>query len=303
MSAPGQAAITDPEFDVLRTLIHAHAGIALAPWKSHLVRARLTRRVQELGLGSFAEYHALLVGDGTGAELTRFINAMTTNKTEFFREAHHFDYLRDTWLPSRGPCRRATDRQLRLWSAGCSTGEEAYTLAITLLEALDGGASWDIRILASDIDTDVLGRAAEAIYPMEHVATVPRALLPRYFLRGSGARGGLVRVKPHVRSLVTFRRINFVDDPWPIHARFDVILCRNVLIYFDRETQHRVVTRLVHQLKAGGLLMLGHSESVHTPVEGLTRMGATMYRRSNEEDGVATGRRDNEDSSQPGPRR
>jgi len=204
---------------------------------------------------------------------------MTTNKTEFFREGHHFDYLRTAWLPSRGPCRRASDRQLRMWSAGCSTGEEPYSLALTLLDALDGAASWDIRILASDIDTEVLARAAEAIYPLEHVAPVPAALLPRYFLRGTGARAGLVRVKPAVRSLVTFRRINFLDEPWPVQTRFDAIFCRNVLIYFDRPTQARILHRLVLQLKDDGLLFLGHSESAHGLVRSLAAVAPTIYRR------------------------
>jgi chemotaxis protein methyltransferase CheR len=272
--------ISDREFDLLRKLIHAHAGIALAPWKRYLVRSRLTRRLQELGLATFADYHARLLADSTGAELMRFINAMTTNKTEFFREPHHFDYLRSTWLPSRGPCRRASDRHLRLWSAGCSTGEEPYSLAITLLGALNDAADWDIRILASDIDTEVLDRAAEGIYPMEHVGPVPRPLLPRYFLRGTGPRSGLVRVKPAARSLVAFRRINFLDEPWPIRTRFDVIFCRNVLIYFDRATQQRVLTRLVLQLKDDGLLFLGHAEGAHGLVSGLTRVGPTIYRRS-----------------------
>ncbi len=272
-------AISEQEFDLLRRLIHAHAGIALAPWKRDVVRARLGRRLHELGITTFAEYHTRLLADASGTELTRFINAMTTNKTEFFREAHHFDYIRSTWLPSRGPCRRATDRRLRFWSAACSTGEEPYSLALTLLETLDGGAGWDLRILASDIDTDVLAHAAEGIYPMEQVAPVPRAMLPRYFLRGTGEREGVVRLKPQVRALVTFRRINFLDDPWPIRTRFDAIFCRNVLIYFDRPTQQRILHRLVRQLTDTGLLFLGHAESIHGLVSGLTPVAATVYRR------------------------
>jgi chemotaxis protein methyltransferase CheR len=285
-----EAVLTDGEFDLLRRLIHAHAGIALGPWKRYLVRARLTRRLQELGLSTFAEYHTRLLADATGGELTRFINAMTTNKTEFFREAHHFEYLRTHWVPSRGPCRRATDRQLRLWSAGCSTGEEAYSMAITLLDALDGEAPWDVRILASDIDTEVLALAAEGIYPVEQVAPVPRPMLPRYFLRGTDAREGYVRVKPNVRSLVTFRRINFIDQVWPIRARFDVIFCRNVLIYFDRATQQRILGRLVLQLKDDGLLFVGHSESLHG-IEGLAPVGATVYRRTTPGSSSAPARR------------
>ena len=273
-------AITDGEFDLLRRLIHMHAGISLAPWKRDVVRARLGRRLQDLGYTTFAEYHTLLLADTSGTELTRFINAMTTNKTEFFREAHHFDYLRGTWLPSRGPCRRASDRRLRFWSAACSTGEEPYSLAITLLDALDGGQGWDLRILASDIDTDVLAHAAEGVYPMEQITPVPRHMLPKYFLRGTGTREGHVRVKPAVRSLMTFRRINFLDDPWPIRTRFDAIFCRNVLIYFDRPTQQRILYRLVQQLTDTGLLVLGHAESIHGLVTGLTPVAATVYRRN-----------------------
>jgi chemotaxis protein methyltransferase CheR len=239
---------------------------------------RLARRLQALGLRTFAEYHTRLLADG--GELTRFINAMTTNKTEFFREAHHFDYLKSTWLPSRRPCRRTSDRRLRFWSAACSTGEEPYSLALTLLEALGGGAGWDLRILASDIDTDVLAHAAAGIYPLEHVAPVPAALLPRYFLRGTAARDGYVRVKPAVRSLVTFRRINFVDEAWPIRTRFDAIFCRNVLIYFDRDTQQRILDRLIEHLADDGLLFLGHSESIHGLVDGLEPLAPTVYGRA-----------------------
>ena len=274
-----ELAISDQEFELLRRLIHAHAGITLAPWKRDLVRARLARRLHELNLITFAEYHTWLLADPTGGELMRFINAMTTNKTEFFREGHHFDYLKSTWLPSRGPCRRASDRKLRFWSAGCSTGEEAYALALTLLDALDGAAGWDLRILASDIDTDVLAHAAEGIYPKEQVTPVPEPMLPRYFLKGTGAHQGMVRLKPAVRALVAFRRINFMEEPWPIRARFDAIFCRNVLIYFDRETQQRLLRRLVQQLADDGLLFLGHAESVHGLVPGLAPVGATIYRR------------------------
>ena len=271
--------ITDEEFAAFRRLVHQHTGIALAPGKRYLVQARLARRLRGLGLASFTDYHRHLVNDASGVELRRFINAMTTNKTDFWREAHHFDYLTTTWLRSRGPCRRATDRYLRFWSAACSTGEEPYTLAMTLLEALDGGTGWDIRILASDIDTDVLARAADGVYAVEQLAGVPRPLLTRYFLRGTGTSEGCARVKDAVRALVTFRRINFLDDPWPVRARFDAIFCRNVLIYFDRSTQQRVVERLVGYLKDEGVLFLGHSETAHGLVSNLRPIGPTIYQR------------------------
>jgi chemotaxis protein methyltransferase CheR len=276
----GDLVITDREFHRFRRLIHDHAGIALAPSKRYLVQARLARRLRELGLPTFADYHALLVRDATGVELTRFINAMTTNKTDFFREAHHFTYLREKWLPSRGACRRASDRVLRFWSAGCSTGEEPYTLALTLLDALGGGLGWDLRILATDIDTDVLARAEAAIYQLDQVAPVPRPLLPRYFLRGTGPHAGTVRVKDAVRALVVFRRLNLHDEHWPTRNRFDAIFCRNVVIYFDRPTQQRVLTRLVDHLNDEGLLFLGHSETPNGLVTGLTPVAPTVYRRA-----------------------
>ena len=268
--------ITDREFASLRDMIHAHAGIALAPCKRYLVQARLGKRLRELGLTTFAEYHDRLTSDSSGAELTRFINAMTTNKTDFFREAHHFDHLRSKWLPSRDP---AAPRKLRFWSAACSTGEEPYTLAITLLDALGGGTGWDVRILASDIDTDVLARAAEGVYTAEQVAPVPPALLQRYFLRGMGSNAGTFRVGPVARGRVTFRHINFLDEPWPIRIRFDAIFCRNVLIYFDRPTQQRVLARLIAHLDDHGLLFLGHSESAYGLVDNLRAVGPTIYQR------------------------
>ena len=280
MSVP-EIVITDREFARLRELIYTHAGIALAPCKRYLVQARLGRRLRELGLSTFADYHERLVGDASGAELTCFINAMTTNKTDFFREPHHFEHLASKWLASRAP---GAPQRLRFWSAACSTGEEPYTLAITLLDALAGGAGWDIRILASDIDTDVLARAADGIYTAEQVAPVPQPLLRRYFLRGTGPRAGSVRVGPAARDLVTFRRINFLDEPWPIRARFDAIFCRNVLIYFDRPTQQRVLARLIACLAENGLLFLGHSESAHGLVEGLRAVGPTIYQRMPTED-------------------
>jgi chemotaxis protein methyltransferase CheR len=273
---PGEATLTDKEFAALRELIYAHTGIALAPYKRYLVQARLGRRLRALGLSSFAEYHERLVS-GDGAELTQFINAMTTNKTDFFREAHHFEYLRNTWLPAR---RAAGARKLRIWSAACSTGEEPYTIAVTVLDALDGAAGWDVKILASDIDTDVLGRAEAGTYSLDQVAPVPAPLLARYFQRGRGQHEGSVRVSPALRSLVTFRRINFLDDPWPIRATFDAIFCRNVLIYFDRPTQQRLLTRLLGYLAADGVIFLGHSESAFGLVAGLSPVGATVYRRT-----------------------
>jgi chemotaxis protein methyltransferase CheR len=272
----GEVVLTDKEFAALRELIYTHTGIALAPYKRYLVQARLGRRLRALDLASFSEYHERLVS-GDGAELTQFINAMTTNKTDFFRESHHFDYLRTTWLPAR---RAAGSRKLRIWSAACSTGEEPYTIAVSVLDALDGAGGWDIKLLASDIDTDVLARAEAGTYTLDQVAPVPAPLLSKYFRRGRGQHEGSVRVADAVRSLIRFRRINFLDDPWPIRATFDAIFCRNVLIYFDRPTQQRLLTRLLGYLAPDGVIFLGHSESAFGLVAGLTPVGATIYRRS-----------------------
>jgi chemotaxis protein methyltransferase CheR len=267
-------ALTSEEFASFRALVYKHAGIALAPGKRYLVQARLTRRLRDLGLSTFAEYRHHLETDPNGGELTRFINAMTTNKTDFWREPHHFTHLAKH-LKAREPA----ERRLRFWSAACSTGEEPYTLAMTLLETLDAPTAWDIRILASDIDTDVLTHAQAGVYREDQLGAEGRARLSRFFLRGKGAQAGTVRVKDPVRALITFRRINFLDEPWPIRARFDAIFCRNVLIYFDRSTQQRVLGRLVEHMKEDGILFLGHSETAHGLVTTLRPVGPTIYQR------------------------
>jgi chemotaxis protein methyltransferase CheR len=278
---PTEHPLTDREFEALSALVASHTGIALGRDKRALLQARLSKRLRALSLSTFTEYHRLLTAKDTGGEeLARFINAVTTNKTGFFREAHHFSYLRERWIPRlEARAGRGADRIVRIWSAGCSSGEEPYTIAITLMDALRDAAAWNVRILASDIDTDVLQRAEAAIYSLDDVETVPRASLYRHFLRGTAANPGLVRVRAELRRLVTFRRINLLDEAWPIRATFDVIFCRNVLIYFDRSTQARVLERLIRFVKDDGLLVLGHSESVHGLVEGVRPAGHTIYRK------------------------
>jgi chemotaxis protein methyltransferase CheR len=274
--------ISDAEFESLRKLVYRATGIALGPQKRQLLQARLGRRLRALGLKSFTEYLQVLAErDPGGEELTRFVNAITTNKTDFFREAHHFHYLAETQVAAlRARAARGGDRTVRIWSAACSSGEEPYTIAMTLRDTLGPGAGWDVRILASDIDTDVLDRASAGVYSLDQVAPVPEALRKRYFLRGTGTNDGLVQVRAEIRALVTFRHLNFLDDPWPIRSRFDAIFCRNVLIYFDRPTQARLLERLVAHLKDEGLLFLGHSESVHGLSAGLQHLGQTIHQRA-----------------------
>lgn len=268
------------DFDVLRALAHRHAGIALGPQKRYLLQARLGRRVRMLGLESFAAYVRYLTGAGGARELEEFVNAITTNKTEFFREAHHFRYLTDTWAPAVRRGAVSGPRRVRVWSAACSTGEEPYTIAMVVADAVGAPPAWDVRVLASDIDTDALARAERATYAVEQVAPVPPAFRARFFVKGDGGGAGRLAVREEIRRLVVFRRINFVDDPWPIRVPFDVIFCRNALIYFDRAGQLEIVRRLTAQLVPGGLLFLGHSESMLGVSGGLRHVGGTIYQKA-----------------------
>ena len=267
--------LSDKEFEIFRALVYEHTGISLSESKRPLLQARLTRRLRALGLATFSEYHRVLTErDSSGDELGRFVNAITTNKTDFFREPHHFRHLAEEWVPAaKARAANSGARAIRIWSAGCSTGEEPYSIAMTIREALGTAAGWDVKILASDLDTDVLARAEAGVYSVEQAAPVPQAMLRRHFLRGRGADAGHVRVRPELRSLITFRRINFLDARWPIRGQLDIIFCRNVIIYFDRPTKQRVLERFLGLLKDDGLLILGHSESVHGLLDGVKHLG------------------------------
>jgi len=284
-------ALPDRDFERFRALVYERTGIALGPHKRQLLRARLGRRLRALGLATFGEYYEYLTDPEAGGdeEMVRFVNAITTNKTDFFREPHHFDYLLRTWAPAhRAKAEAGGARRVRVWSAACSSGEEPYTLAIVLAEARLVPPAWDTRILASDIDTDMLAQADEAAYGPDRTAAVPRDLLVRHFVRRAGRDRDHARVRPELRDLVTLRRINLADPAWPIRTRFHVIFCRNALIYFDRTMQKRILENLVSFLEPGGLLFLGHAESVFGLVDGLIHLGNTIYARVAD---VAPGRR------------
>ncbi len=279
-TAVGQFRITEREFQRFRVLVARQTGIALTDSKRQLVCSRLGKRLRHYGYATFGQYYEHLVGrDPEGEELLQMVNAITTNKTEFFREPHHFELLRSEVLPAMAIRAAAgAPRRLRIWSAGCSSGEEPYSIAMTLLAAKMG--IWDARILASDIDTDVLSQGQQGVYPAERLANVPRDLRERCFSRGRGRHDGLWRVRSELRDLVVFRRINLREAAWPIRALFDCIFCRNVLIYFDRALQQEVVGRLVTHLRPGGYLFLGHSESLLGMSEGLSYLGNTVYRKA-----------------------
>lgn len=256
--------ITNEELHLFQELVHREAGIHLADSKRQLLVARLSRRLRALGLRTFTEYHKyLMTSDASGEEHRHMLDCITTNKTDFFREKHHFDFLRDTVLPHVAQRTRGGVKRLRIWSAACSTGEEPYSIAITLLDAIGSALpSWDIRILASDIDTTVLATAEKGIYGVDRVAGLSDATKHAHFLRGKGPSEGLVRVRPDLSRLITFRRINLIEPTWPIRSEFDVIFCRNVVIYFNRDTQKTLFSRMAKLISPGGYLFVGHSENL-----------------------------------------
>lgn len=267
------------QFKLIQKLIYEHAGIALQDNKQTMVQGRLAKRLRALHLESFDQYITHLEQNLDGAELVDFINCLTTNKTDFFRENHHFQFLSTTLLPKLQGALLAGTQKLRIWSAACSSGEEPYSIAMTLREAL--GSDCDMGILASDIDTQVLERCNEGVYPGSRVADVPKYLLHRYFdkEKGSGSDEDSIswRAKNSLRDLVRFRRINFQDPTWPIQTKFDVIFCRNVMIYFDTATQAKLVERFANYLQPEGHLIIGHSETLSGVSDRFDLIGNTIY--------------------------
>jgi chemotaxis protein methyltransferase CheR len=264
-------------FTRLQRLIHVHCGISLSADKKDNVYSRLSRRLRVLGLDSFHDYCRMIEG-GQPEELEQFTNALTTNLTGFFREAHHFDYLRESVIPEVMQ-RNAGSRRLRIWSAGCSTGEEPYSIAMTVLGAMPRIAGWDVRILATELDTKVFDKAVGGIYSQQDVCELSEPQLKSGFRKGRGRRQGMVRVAPEVRRLVTFRRHNLMHE-WPMQGPFDIIFCRNVVIYFDKPTQQRLFDRFADIMAPGGHLFIGHSESLHNLSDRFRLVGHTIYRRN-----------------------
>jgi chemotaxis protein methyltransferase CheR len=261
----------DAEFNRIRTLIDRRAGIQLTQAKRSMVYNRLARRLRETGCRTFGDYLDRYLIEGS-AEWESFVNALTTNLTAFFREEYHFPVLADLLRQ-----RVQQHGSASVWCAAASTGQEPYSIAMTAVEAL--GAAPPVSVLASDIDTDVLDSARNGVYPLETVAKMDAARLHRFFQRGKGERIGFVRVRPELRSMVRYERINLVDPQWPMKDRFDAIFCRNVMIYFDRDTRQRLVESFHALLKPGGLLFVGHSESFNDSRALFSLNGRTIYTR------------------------
>jgi len=274
-AAEKEFAFTRKDFDFLRGLSNEHTGIVVTDDKFDMFYSRLARRVRALGMGSFAEYCEYLRKDTDGEELTELINAVTTNLTAFFRENHHFEYLRENAIPERMVANN--QRKLAIWSAGCSTGEEPYSLAMTLAEMSGALAGCDISITATDIDSSVLQRAATGVYTQDRVNGIEHARLKRWFLKGTGRQAGQVRVKQDLKHFIEFRQLNLMQT-WQEEPK-DIIFCRNVIIYFDKESKKRLVERFADTLKPGGFLFIGHSESLYKVTDRFELIGQTIYRK------------------------
>ncbi|MHB1951967.1 MAG: CheR family methyltransferase, partial [Acidiferrobacteraceae bacterium] len=255
--------ISDGEFRRLRDLIRHHTGILLPDHKRALLCSRLARRLRHYHLARYQDYYDLLTrGPESENELEAMINAITTRKTQFFREPHHFQFLVERILvPLQDQASRS--KPLRIWSAGTASGEEAYSIAMAVRHAIRSRADAGVSIIATDISTDALNCGRAGIYPIASARHIPQALLHRYFLKGRGSHDGKIVAKPELRSLIRFEPLNLMDDSWALGGRFDVIFCRNVLIYFDQEMQRKVVSRFRSVLAPDGTLILGHSEALH----------------------------------------
>jgi len=261
--------LTDHDFSKIRTLIHQRAGIALSTQKRQMVYSRLARRLRELRLTEFSSYLRFLEADPHGDEWQQFTNALTTNLTAFFREAHHFPLLAEHAKKCAQP--------MSVWCSAASTGEEPYSIAMTLIEALGERAGAAASVMATDIDTQVLAKAQAGIFTMEQVSKLSPARLKRFFLKGAGAQAGKVRIRPEVAAMVKFEQLNLLDAKWALREPFDAIFCRNVMIYFDKPTQGRILQRFAPLMKPHGLLFAGHSENFSFASDTFRLKGQTVY--------------------------
>ncbi len=268
---------TDKDFQRVKKLVLEHTGICLSDIKHDMMYSRLAKRLRALRLDDFNAYIDL-VDSGDEAELGHFTNSVTTNLTSFFREQHHFDYLKNTLIPTLMKL-NADTKKIRIWSAGCSTGEEPYSLAITLKETIPDSAGWDVKILATDLDTNVLETGSNGVYSMDRVNGISPSVLKRWFSKGKGEREGLVRASSDLRDMIMFKQLNLMGE-WPVKAGVDVIFCRNVVIYFDKPTQAVLFDRYAEKLRGDGYLFIGHSESLHKVTERFKSLGKTIYQRT-----------------------
>jgi chemotaxis protein methyltransferase CheR len=272
-----EASFTTKDFKFFAGLVYEKSGIVLGDHKKNMMYSRLVRRVRELGLGSFKDYAAFVKGPGGDGEIGALINAMTTNLTRFFREEHHFEFLAKTvFAAAANRAKRSGQKRLRIWSAGCSSGEEPYSIAMTVLKHFPNRAGWDIRILASDLDTNMVARGAAGVYPFSAFEGMSTEMRTRYFEPVEGDRSKL-EACDDLKDLITFRPLNLLG-PWPMSGPFDAIFCRNVMIYFDGPTKSALVERQAGLLPQGGHLFIGHSETLLDQTN-LKLKGRTVYEK------------------------
>ncbi|PHV06946.1 chemotaxis protein CheR [Janthinobacterium sp. BJB412] len=256
------------DFERVRGLIYKRAGISLADSKQEMVYSRLARRLRATGISSFVKYLDELEAGRLGDEWEAFTNALTTNLTSFFREAHHFPLLAEHVKKLHGP--------ITIWCSAASTGEEPYSIAMTVCEAFNT-LTPPVTIIATDIDTNVLAAGANGVYTLDRLDKMAPERARRFFQKGKGEREGMVRVRPELRQMITFKQLNLLADSWPISGQFDVIFCRNVMIYFDKATQRKILSRFVPLMKPDALLFAGHSENFLYVSESLKLRGKTVY--------------------------
>lgn len=271
------APISDEEFNYFRAIAHREAGIWIAEFKRNMVFRRVSKRVRALNLNSIADYREYLDDVGKWEhERQPLINALTTNKTSFFREDHHFRFLEGEELPRLlSEVRGGGSKRLRIWSAGCSSGEEAYSIAMTLYKSIDKLSEWDARILATDIDTEVVDHGRQGIYFNEFLDDIPEDYRKKY---ATPVDGDSFRLAFSLKKLITFKALNLLG-PWPMKGPFDMIFCRNVVIYFDKPTKQELFDRFADILKPGGLLYIGHSESLFKVTKRFRMVGQSVYQR------------------------
>jgi chemotaxis protein methyltransferase CheR len=269
---------SDADFRVLARIAKERTGITLSDSKRNLLYGRLSRRLRALKMSAFSEYREYLDGPHGEAELERFINSISTNHTKLFREPHHFEHLRaHIAIPYAQAIKNHKAGRLRIWSAGCSSGEEPYSIAMVLKREIPDCARRDIRILASDIDTDVIAKGARGEYPLRMLDEIPEPY--RKFVQFKDKASDFMLMHEDLRAIIAFRRLNLIDHPWPFKGPFDAIFCRNVMIYFDAQTKAKLIERYTQMLKLGGWLYIGHSESLLGVHPGLELIGRTVYRR------------------------
>jgi chemotaxis protein methyltransferase CheR len=267
--------MSEADFSRMSSFINSQCGIKMPKVKKTMLEGRLQKRLRELNIANFKDYCELVLNQNSSHELIQMIDVVTTNKTDFFREPGHFDFLNASALPEL----LKDSSQLNIWSAGCSSGEEPYTIAMALHEYMEQNKNFSYNILGTDISVQILDRALAAIYSIERVIGIPINVKRKYFLKNKNPLKKLVRIVPELRSNLSFQRLNFMDDSYDITTTFDVVFCRNVLIYFDKPTQEKVINKLCAKLRPGGYFFLGHSESITDMKVPLKQVKPTIFKR------------------------